>query len=289
MEPLLLRPQPLVRQLCREILRSSEEPGREAPTKLPLSTNGCRQAPRGVTSPPLSTAATTWRQVASRAPSRPRANRRAEIPHPTLFATDAEVAAMSPEALHETQVSLKCRKHPEAPARAPPPGGDREAVHGSGEDLVNRFRSSLRPATPRAPAPAPARPTYQEEATTGGATSSATPQEPFLRPWRPEQLPLTRSSERPSTPRPEERSERRVAFDPGGPYPQPAGAADRYQSKERKLAKRLPAGVPLSAIYIDEEGRADMSWRNVPDAEKPPGALRGPGHGQGRGKTDPCR
>ena len=53
--------------------------------------------------------ATTWRQVGNRAPSRPRANRRAETPRPTLFATDAEVAAMTPEerALHETQVSLE--------------------------------------------------------------------------------------------------------------------------------------------------------------------------------------
>ena len=101
-------------------------------------------------------------------------------------------------------------------------------------------------------------------------------EEPFLRPWRPERLPLTRTSERPS--RLGERSERRVAFDPRGPYPQPADATDRYQSKERRLAKKLPAGVPLSAIYIDEEGRADMSWRNVPDSEKPPRALSGPGH-----------
>ena len=71
-----------------------------------------------------------------------------------------------------------------------------------------------------------------------------------------------------------------------GPYPPaPAtsGATERLGSKERKLAKKLPAGVPLSAIFIDEEGRADMSWRNVPDSEKPPGALSGPGHGKGKG------
>ncbi|CAE7624089.1 unnamed protein product, partial [Symbiodinium pilosum] len=60
------------------------------------------------------------------------------------------------------------------------------------------------------------------------------------------------------------------------PYPPSAGATDRQQSKE-------PAGVPLSAVYIDEEGRADMSWRNVPDSKKPPGALSGPGHGKGKG------
>ena len=53
-------------------------------------------------------------------------------------------------------------------------------------------------------------------------------------------------------------------------------------SKERRLAKKLPAGVPISATYIDEEGRADMSWRNVPDCEKPPRALSGPGHGKGK-------
>ena len=47
--------------------------------------------------------------------------------------------------------------------------------------------------------------------------------------------------------------------------------------------KKLPAGVPRTAIFVDEHGRADMSWRNVPDNEKPPGALRGPGHGASKG------
>ena len=47
--------------------------------------------------------------------------------------------------------------------------------------------------------------------------------------------------------------------------------------------KKLPAGVPRAAIYVDEHGRADMSWRNVPDSEKPPRALRGPGHGASKG------
>ena len=96
--------------------------------------------------PPLSATTTTWSvRTVNRAPSRPRASRRAETPHPTIFATDAEVAAMTPreKALHETQVS---------------------------------------------------RPTLREEATTGGSSSSATAQEPFLAPWRPEQLPLTRNS-----------------------------------------------------------------------------------------------
>ena len=46
------------------------------------------------------------------------------------------------------------------------------------EDLVNRFRAAM----PRAPAPAPARPTPREEATTGGSSSSVTAQEPFAGP-----------------------------------------------------------------------------------------------------------
>ena len=40
--------------------------------------------------------------------------------------------------------------------------------------MVNRFRASIR-----------------EEATTGGSSSSATQQASFLRPWRPERLPLS--------------------------------------------------------------------------------------------------
>ena len=184
---------------------------------------------------------------------------------------------MSPEerALRETQVSSLDRQKRQLDLRHQ--AETEKLCMAAEEDLVNRFRSSLPTATPRAPAPA--RPTPRDWR----------PQEPFLKPWRPERLPLTRTStsERPSTPQLEERTEKRVNFDPRGPYPPPTGkggrAADRYRSKERRLAKKLPAGVPISAIYIDEEGRADMSWRNVPDSEKPPGALSGPGHGKGKG------
>ena len=62
--------------------------------------------------PPLGPARpANWRQV-GRAPSRPRVSRRAEMPHPTLFATDAEVAAMSPDSrlIHEQQLSLQRQK-----------------------------------------------------------------------------------------------------------------------------------------------------------------------------------
>ena len=145
--------------------------------------------------PPLTAATTTWRQAANRAPSRPRPSRRAETPHPTLFATDAEVAAMTPQerALHETQVSLLWQ-------------------------LVNRFslgrRLSQGLRLRRPPPP------------TSGGASSSTPREPFLAPWRPERLPLTRTEGRPST-RLEEKSDRRVNFDPRGPYPPSAGATER--------------------------------------------------------------
>ena len=141
-----------------------------------------------------------WKGSSNKAaPSRPRV--RAETPHPMLFATDAEVAAMLPE---------ERASAPEAPARTPLLGGDREAVHGSGGGPGQPLQVL---GTPRAPAPAPARPT----ATTAAAN---------------------KDSERPSMPRLEERSKRRVAFDPRGPYPQPARAADRYQSKERKLDEK---------------------------------------------------
>ena len=41
--------------------------------------------------------------------------------------------------------------------------------------------------------------------------------------------------------------------------------------------------MPRTAMYVDEHGRADMSWRNVPESEKPPGALRGSGYGASTG------
>ena len=131
----------------------------------------------------------------------------------------------------------------------------------------------------------PARPpTAREEATTGGSSSSATQQGPFIKPWRPERLPLSQvNTDRPATPRLEERSERRVNFDPRG-----KGATDRRASVERRLLKKLPAEMPRAAIYVDEHGRADMSWRNVPDNEKPPGTLSGPGHGASKGIGKQC-
>ena len=61
--------------------------------------------------PPLASSAPTWGS-ANRAASRPRASRREQTPHPTLFATDAEIAAMTPDqrALHDAEVSLQRQK-----------------------------------------------------------------------------------------------------------------------------------------------------------------------------------
>ena len=85
------------------------------------------------------------------------------------------------------------------------------------EDMVNRFRALIKKSS-RPPARPP---TAREEATTGGSSSSATQQAPFLRPWRPERLPLSQlNTNKPATPRLEERPERRVSFDPRGSYPQ---------------------------------------------------------------------
>ena len=73
---------------------------------------------------------------------------------------------MSPQsrAVHDTQISLERQKRQ--------------------LDLRYEAAHARAPATPKAPAPA--RPTLREEAIAGGASSSATPQEPFLAPWRPE-------------------------------------------------------------------------------------------------------
>ena len=104
---------------------------------------------------------------------------------------------MTPDqrALHDAEVSLQRQKR------------DMELRHEAEtqslymsveEDMVNRFRASIRESS-RPPARPP---TAREEATTGGSSSSATQQEPFLRPWRPERLPLSQlNTDRPSTPR----------------------------------------------------------------------------------------
>ena len=153
---------------------------------------------------------------------------------------------MTPDqrALHDAEVSLQRQKRE----------AETQSLYMSvEEDMVNRFRASIRESS-RPPARPP---TAKEEATTGGSSSSATQQAPFLRPWRPERLPLSQlNTDRPATPRLEERSERRVSFDPRGSYPQTEGrgATDRRTSVERRLLKKLPAGVPRTAIYVDEHG-----------------------------------
>ena len=92
---------------------------------------------------------------------RPRANRREQTPHPTRIATDAEIAAMTPDqrALHDAEVSLQRQKH------------DMELRHEAEtqslymsveEDMVNRFRALIRESS-RPPARSP---TAREEATT---------------------------------------------------------------------------------------------------------------------------
>ena len=263
------------------------------PNKVPAEFQGAAPpANTGENYPPLPAAApTTWRQ-ADRARSRQRASRRDKTPHPATFATPEEVAAMSPNSrlIYDTQMSLH-RQEEQMKLRHQ---AEVENLHMSmEEDLVNRFRSSL--VTSKAAARAPPAPTPQEEATTGGASSSTATlprRPPWAEAWQPDTLPL-QELQRPATPRLDEN--RKVRIDPRGTYPtvpgagkgaatgKDAGAGGRATSKERKLAKKLPAGVPLSAMFIDEQGRADMSWRNVPDNEKPPGALCGPGHGKGKG------
>ena len=239
------------------------------PNKVPAKFHGA--APPDNTRenyPPLPSAAPiTWRQT-DRARSRPRtASRRDKTPHPAIFATPEEVAAMSPNSrlIYDTQVSLH-RQEEQMKLRHQ---AEVETLHMCmEEDLVNRFRSSL--VTSKAAAARPPAPTPREEATTGGASASTATghagdrRPPGAEAWQPESLPL-QELRRPATPRLEEN--RRVRIDPRGTYPSATGAGK---------------GAALSAIFLDDQGRADMSWRNVPDSEKPPGALRGPGHGKAR-------
>ena len=167
---------------------------RTTPNKASAKYQGIPPANTEAHFPPLTSSTPTWGS-ANRVASRPRANRREQTPHPTIFATDAEIAAMTPDqrALHDAEVSLQRQKR------------DMELRHEAEtqnlymsveEDMVNRFRASIRESS-RPPARPP---TAREEATTGGSASSATQQEPFLRPWRPERLPLSQlNTDRPST------------------------------------------------------------------------------------------
>ena len=136
--------------------------------------------------PPLTSSTPTWGS-ASRAASRPRASRRDQTPHPTiLICHRGRVPAMGPEerALRDAEVSLQRQKR-EMQLRHK---AETQSLYMSvEEDMVNRFRASIRESS-RPPARPP---TAKEEATTGGSSSSATQQAPFLRPWRPERLPLS--------------------------------------------------------------------------------------------------
>ena len=164
---------------------------------------------------------------------------------------------MGPEerALHDAEVSLQRQKR-EMQLRHE---GETQSLYMSvEEDMVNRFRASIRESS-RPPARPP---TAKEEATTGGSSSSATQQAPFLRPWRPERLPLSQlNTDRPATPRLEERSERRVKFDPRGSYPQSEGRGATDRRTSVRGGYLLPAGVPRTAIYVAEHGRAELAQR----------------------------
>ena len=109
---------------------------------------------------------------------------------------------MTPEqrALHDAEVSLQRQKR-EMELRHE---AETQSLYMAVEDMVNRFRASI-----REPSRPPARPpTAREEATTGGSSSSATQQGPFLKPWRLERLPLSQvNTDRPATPRLKEKSE----------------------------------------------------------------------------------
>ena len=106
--------------------------------------------------PPLAPATgPSWKRV-DRQPSA----RRGRTPHPTIFATDAEVDAMTPRKrhLHDAQVSL----HRQQQLLDDRYQRDSERLAQSvEEDLVNRFRSLLR-----------VQPATEDEATTGGASAS---------------------------------------------------------------------------------------------------------------------
>ena len=86
--------------------------------------------------PPLSAAITIWSvRTVNWVPSRPCASRRAETPHPTIFATDAEVAMTHREkALHETQVSPG-RYELAVPDSEKPPGALSGPGHGKGKGV----------------------------------------------------------------------------------------------------------------------------------------------------------
>ena len=61
------------------------------------------------------------------------------------------------------------------------------------------------------------------------------------------------------------------------------GALQIGGNRERWIAKKVPKHAKRY-FFVDEQGRADMSYRNTPDSKKPPRALSGPGHDKGSGK-----
>ena len=84
---------------------------RTTPNKASAKYQGIPPANTEAHFPPLTSSTPTWGS-ANRVASRPRANRREQTPHPTIFATDAEIAAMTPDqrALHDAEVSLQRQK-----------------------------------------------------------------------------------------------------------------------------------------------------------------------------------
>ena len=114
---------------------------RTTPNKASAKYQGIPPANTEANFPPLTSSAPTWGS-ANRVASRPRANRREQTPHPTLFATDAEIAAMTPDQRAKRDMELRHE-------------AETQSLYMSvEEDMVNRFRASIRESS-RPPARPP--------------------------------------------------------------------------------------------------------------------------------------
>ncbi|CAE7452689.1 unnamed protein product, partial [Symbiodinium pilosum] len=150
----------------------------------------------------------------------------------TVFSTDAGVEAMIPRTrrLHDAQVSLH-RQQQQLDERYQ--RDSEKLAQAVEEDLVNRFRSSLRVAPD----------TAGEEAKRGGASSST----------------ATTMGGGYNAP---------CCYSTAN---KDASSLSLGGRGDGRLSKKVPKHVGY--FCVDEPGRADMSYRNTPDCEKLPGAL----------------
>ncbi len=247
--------------------------------KAPASDELLQASTADTAAPSVPDTTTTWRRVdrpPSRAASRQPRRGRDITPHPLAFSSQEEVANMSPRsrARYDTEMVAIARRNELADRRR----REQDKLMLELEaDMVSKFRTAMAgmygpadtAASSSTPIPCKApplqRPTTPRRAEATGASSSSATQEPQGLPLGPPPSPLPSG----------DGEGRRATIDARGSYPD---IPDMASAAVRRPSRKVPRSINRHNLRVDIRGRVDKTWRRFPLADRPPGAISGPGH-----------